>query len=211
MLARLEQRKGDPLTPVTVQVAVHPPQVAYLAEHQRDFPGVEIGVTYLRNYNTEALLAHMLGYTGEISPSQLTALRKQTYSCDGRSVGYSPGDRIGETGVESQYDTYLRGCSGIKEFRVDSLGVRKTPVVPRQDAQPGKAIRLTIDISLQRAAERALQYGIGSRTRTTTGLPTAARSSPWTRTTARSSRWPRTRPTSRASVVALTRRSSRRS
>jgi penicillin-binding protein 2 len=160
VLARLEQRKGDPLTPVTIQVAVHPPQVAYLAEHQRDFPGVEIGLTYLRKYNTEALLAHVLGYTGEISPGQLTALRKQTYSCDGRSVGYAPGDRIGETGVEAQYDTYLRGCSGVKEFRVDSLGVRKTPVVLRQDAQPGKAIRLTIDISLQRAAERALQYGI---------------------------------------------------
>ena len=48
----------------------------------------------------------------------------------------------------------------MKEFRVDSLGVRRTDVVLREEAQPGNAIRLTIDISLQRAAERALQYGI---------------------------------------------------
>jgi penicillin-binding protein 2 len=160
VLARLEQRKGDPLTAVTIQVAVHEPQVAYLSEHAREFPGVQVRQTYLRKYNTEALLAHILGYTGEISPNQLTALRKQTYSCGGRPVGYAAGDRIGEAGVEAQYDTYLRGCSGTKEFRVDSLGVRKTPVVLREEAQPGKAIRLTIDISLQRAAERALQYGI---------------------------------------------------
>ena len=160
VLARLEQRKGDPLTPVTIQVAVHEPQVAYLSEHAREFPGVQVRQTFLRKYNTEALLAHILGYTGEISPGQLKDLRKQTYSCGGRPVRYAAGDRIGEAGVEAQYDTYLRGCSGAKEFRVDSLGVRKTPVVLREEAQPGNAIRLTIDISLQRAAERALQYGI---------------------------------------------------
>jgi penicillin-binding protein 2 len=160
VLARLEQRKGDPLTAVTIQVAVHEPQVAYLSEHAREFPGVQVRQTFLRKYNTEALLAHILGYTGEISPGQLTELRKQTYSCGGRPVRYAAGDRIGEAGVEAQYDTYLRGCSGAKEFRVDSLGVRKAPVVLREEAQPGKAIRLTIDISLQRAAERALQYGI---------------------------------------------------
>ena len=68
VLARLEQRKGDPLTPVTIQVAVHEEQVAYLSEHAREFPGVQVRQTFLRKYNTEALLAHVLGYTGEISP-----------------------------------------------------------------------------------------------------------------------------------------------
>jgi penicillin-binding protein 2 len=160
VIARLEQRKGDPLTPVTIQVAVHEPQVAYLSEHSREFPGVQVRQTYLRKYNTEALLAHILGYIGEISPVQLKNLRAQTYNCGGGPVRYTAGDRIGETGVESQYDTYLRGCPGAKEFRVDSLGVRRTPVVLRDDARPGNAIRLTVDISLQRAAERALHYGI---------------------------------------------------
>ena len=39
LLARLDARNGDQLTPVTMQVAVHEPQVDYLAEHQREFPG----------------------------------------------------------------------------------------------------------------------------------------------------------------------------
>ena len=76
ILAKLEQRKNDPLTPVTVQVSVHKPQLDYLAEHRREFPGVHTRLTYLRRYNAQALLAHVLGYVGEISPDQLKELRK---------------------------------------------------------------------------------------------------------------------------------------
>jgi len=162
VLARLEDRKGDQLTPVTIQVAVHPDQIAYLEERQREFPGVQIGTAYLRKYNTEALLAHVLGYVGEFSPTQLKQLHKETYTCPGNSdpVRYAAGDRIGEAGVEAAYDRTLRGCAGTKTFTVNARGALQQRPVPGQDAQPGKAIRLTIDISLQRAAERALQYGI---------------------------------------------------
>jgi penicillin-binding protein 2 len=153
VLARLEQRKDDPLTPVTIQVAVHQPQLDYLAEHRREFPGVHTQLTYLRKYNSQALLAHVLGYVGEISPAQLKELRKQRYVA---------GDEIGQTGVERSYDTYLRGQSEIDDVHVNSLGLPPpgTEPVVRQEAQAGNAIRLTIDISLQRATERALGYGI---------------------------------------------------
>ena len=160
VLARLEERKGDTLTPVTIQVAVHEEQVAYLAEHRREFPGVHTRQTYLRKYNSEALLAHVLGYVGEISPTQLGRLHKKTYSCGGDQVGYSAGDRIGESGVEAAYDSYLRGCGGITEVHVNSLGTRLGSPTLSREPVAGNAIRLTIDISLQRAAERALQYGI---------------------------------------------------
>ena len=76
LLARLERGKSNPLTPITVQVAVHEDQVAYLREHAREFPGVHTRLTYLRKYNTEALLAHVLGYTGEITAAQLKRLHK---------------------------------------------------------------------------------------------------------------------------------------
>jgi penicillin-binding protein 2 len=151
VLRRLEERKGDPLTPVTIQVAVHEPQVAYLAEHRREFPGVHTRLTYLRKYNGEALLAHVLGYTGEISPAQLKQLQKQ---------GYASGDKIGQTGVELAYDSYLRGQPEVDEVHVDARGIRHGAPLVAQKAQAGNAVRLTIDISLQRAAERALQYGI---------------------------------------------------
>jgi penicillin-binding protein 2 len=151
VLARLELGKSDPLTPVTIQVAVHEPQVAYLAEHRREFPGVHTRLTYLRKYNGEALLAHVLGYTGEISPGQLRKLRKQ---------GYAPGDTIGQAGVELAYDSYLRGQAEIDEVHVDARGVRHGAPLIAQKAQAGNAVRLTVDISLQRAAERACKYGI---------------------------------------------------
>lgn len=151
VIAQIEERKGDPLTPVTVQVAVHEPQVGYLYEHRREFPGVQIRQTYLRRYNSQALAAHVLGYVGEISPEQLERLRGQ---------GYAAGDRIGQAGVELTYDRYLRGKPGAAELRVDAQGRPRSVLELRQQTQAGNAIRLTIDIALQRATERALQYGI---------------------------------------------------
>jgi penicillin-binding protein 2 len=136
---------------VTIQVAVHEPQVDYLAEHRREFPGVHTRLTYLRKYNGEALLAHVLGYVGEISPAQLKRLGDQ---------GYTPGDKIGQAGVELAYDSYLRGQPEVDEIHVDARGIRHGEPLISQKAQAGNAVRLTIDISLQRAAERALQYGI---------------------------------------------------
>ena len=78
-------------------------------------------------------------------------------------------------------------------------GGRSARTCRRQEARPGYALRLTLDVRLQRAAEQALGTASTSRTRTTTGLRTAARSSRSTRATARSSRWPRS-PTYKPSV-----------
>ena len=151
-LARqVEERRFDPLTPIVVKTSVGEEQVDYLYEHQAEFPGVEIVQIYLRDYPYSALAAQILGYTGEISPDELKQLRKD---------GYRPGDRIGKTGIESAYDTYLRGKDGLGEIRVDSLGRPVSPYMPRREPQPGYALRLTLDIRLQRAAEQALQYGI---------------------------------------------------
>jgi penicillin-binding protein 2 len=158
VLAKLERSKGDLLTPVTIQVAVHEDQVEYLREHALEFPGVHTRTIYLRQYKTEALLAHVLGYVGEISPQQVEALRR---SCHLPSdLCPQPGDEIGQTGVEAAYDGYLRGQPEIDEVHVNALGVPIGKPVPRSVAVPGSAVRLTIDISLQRAAERALRDGI---------------------------------------------------
>jgi penicillin-binding protein 2 len=164
MLTRLEEGMKSPLTPVTMQVAVHEDQVAYLKEHATEFPGVKIVPTYVRKYNTEALLAHVLGYVREISPSQVAAYKKHYSSCQAAAAKEAnvpcPGDRVGQAGVEQSYDKYLRGRSGEELWRVNSLGVNVGNPKVTQAPQPGSSIRLTIDISLQRAAERALQYGI---------------------------------------------------
>ena len=118
-LARqVEERRFDPLTPIVVKTSVGDEQVDYLYERRAEFPGVEIVQIYLRDYPYSALGAQILGYTGEISPEELKELRKE---------GYRAGDRIGKTGLEAAYDSYLRGKDGLAEIRVDSFG---RPVSP---------------------------------------------------------------------------------
>jgi penicillin-binding protein 2 len=152
-LAReVEERRLDPLTPITVKTAVGEEKVNYLYEHQAEFPGVEIVQIYLRDYEYSALAAQILGYTGEISPEELKRLRRD---------GYRAGDQIGKTGIESAFDPYLRGRAGLAQIRVDSLGRPQSALELRQEARPGYALRLTLDVRLQRAAEEALRYGIG--------------------------------------------------
>jgi len=151
-LAReVEERRTDPLTPITVKTSVGEEQVNYLYEHQAEFPGVEIVQVYLRDYSYSTLAAQILGYVGEISPEELKRLRGK---------GYRGGDRVGKAGVEAAFDTYLRGRDGLAQIRVDSVGNQVSALELRREAQAGYALRLTLDIRLQRAAEDALRYGI---------------------------------------------------
>ena len=151
-LAReVDEGRSDPLTPITVKTSVSEAQVHYLYEHQSEFPGVEISQVYLREYPYKALAAQILGYVGEISPEELKRLRRE---------GYRLGDRLGKTGIEGAYDAHLRGRPGVGQIRVDSVGRPVGRYQPRQEPQPGYALRLTLDVRLQRAAEEALRYGI---------------------------------------------------
>jgi penicillin-binding protein 2 len=147
----VDERRGDPLTPVIVKTSVGEAKVDYLLEHQAEFPGVEIAQVYLRDYAYGALAAQILGYTGEISPEELKALGR---------AGYRAGDRIGKAGLEAAYDTYLRGVDGRYQIRVDSLGRPQSLRELRKEVRAGYALRLTLDVKLQRAAELALRYGI---------------------------------------------------
>jgi penicillin-binding protein 2 len=151
ILAQIRKRAHDPVSPVTVREGIHRDQIYYLSEHKLDFPGVKLAQSYLRRYPYQALAAQLLGYVGEISPDQLKALRPK---------GYRLGDKLGQSGVEAAYDAYLRGRDGVADLRVDSLGRPRSPLLTRQQPQSGQSIRLTIDIGLQRAAERAIRYGI---------------------------------------------------
>jgi penicillin-binding protein 2 len=149
--ANLIRHRSDLLTPVTIKSDVSDAQAGYLTERTDDFPGVSVPVVPLRYYPHRELAAHVLGYTGEISQQQLETLAKQ---------GYRSGDVIGQTGIESEYDKYLRGISGLAIKRVDSLGRQQGSTTLLEPAHPGEAVRLTLDLKLQMAAEAALRYGI---------------------------------------------------
>jgi penicillin-binding protein 2 len=151
MVKQIAKRKHDPLTPVTVKRAVHEDQVYYLKEHEREFPGVRVAQSYLRDYPFKALAAQLLGHVGEASPQQLE-----------RDAALRLGDEVGQGGIEAAYDDFLRGRAGAAKLRVDSRGRPRSDLIPTHEAQAGHAIRLTIDVKLQQAAERALRYGVAT-------------------------------------------------
>jgi penicillin-binding protein 2 len=151
MVADLKKRGGDQITPVTVQESIHRPQYLYLSEHERDFPGVRLAPSYLRNYHYQSLAAQLLGNVGLITPEQYKRLRGKEYAL---------GDKIGQGGIEARYDAYLRGRNGLAQFKVDALGRPRTAAIVQTHATPGEAVRLTLDMKLQRAAERGIRTGI---------------------------------------------------
>ena len=151
ILQKLKTHGSDPLTPVVVQSGLHEDQIFYLKEHQADFPGVQLGQSWLRQYPYRSLAAQLLGYVGQISPAEYKELKSKGYFLD---------DSMGQAGVEATYDAYLRGRDGEEQITVDSRGRPKGATSLQVLPQNGQALRLTIDIKLQRAAERALRFGI---------------------------------------------------
>jgi len=119
-----------------------------------DLPGVKITSGPRRSYPMGALAAHVVGYMNEISADELRAKKDE---------GYRAGDLIGRTGIERQWDGYLRGRSGFQKIVVDRRGMPKTDihdVIEGPAVQPavaGNNVVLTIDADLQRFTERALR------------------------------------------------------
>jgi penicillin-binding protein 2 len=143
-----EQQRADPLKPVALAEDVPMAVVSYLKERIREFPGLTIEPTYLRDFPRGGLAPQLLGHVGAVTPEQV------------KSGRFRHGDKVGQSGVESAYDRYLRGRAGLASLRVDSLGRPRGRPRYSELYQQGLALRLTIDAKLQRAAELALLHGI---------------------------------------------------
>ena len=143
----IEQLAVVPYSAVTVRSDVPRAVINYLKERKETFPGVDVDPVYLRNYPQDTLAAHMLGYVGEISPRELRQRRNR---------GIEQGTIVGKAGLEYTYDRYLRGRDGAKVLRVDANGRFSSdrPVDIRQPL-PGRQLRLSLDVRLQRAAQEA--------------------------------------------------------
>jgi len=124
-------------------------EMAWVDAHQLEFPALRVEQTPQRRYPANGMLAHVLGYVGEISPDQL----KQA---DYRDKGYKPGDIIGQEGIEAVYDEYLRGRDGYRKVIVDSRGHIQSEV-EKIEPQSGQDMVITVDVALQEAAEDQLR------------------------------------------------------
>jgi penicillin-binding protein 2 len=145
------QLKALPFSTATVKQDVPLPVVSYLLEHQEDFPGITVERVFLRQYPHHQTGAHLFGTVGEVTKEQ----RK-----DQRYHGVNLGDRVGQSGIEYQYDRFLRGRDGASRVQVDALGHLKGELSVRQPQQ-GRQLRLSVDMDIQKAGQAALAGGTG--------------------------------------------------
>lgn len=143
---RLEQAGYS--SPVLVRIArgLSPAQVTALAEFSQELKGVQVQAEAVRNYPYGDLAAHVLGYTGEMTDEDLEAKQDE---------GYRLGDVIGQMGVEAAFEKQLRGEWGGQQVEVDGAG-RVLRILGEKQARAGNDVQLTLDLDVQRAAERAL-------------------------------------------------------
>ncbi len=120
---------------------------AFIEAHRNELPELETFDEQRRLYPRDGFAAHLIGYVGEVSEEDLNSSKFDFYE---------PGDVVGKSGVEETYDEVLRGTDGSRDVIVDSHG-KEVGQLGQQLAIPGKDLRLTIDLDVQRAAELAME------------------------------------------------------
>jgi penicillin-binding protein 2 len=162
-LAKVMKRdRAARFAPVRIAVDVPLDVVAKLMERKPVLPGVSVERDQLRNYPDGQLCAHVLGYIGEISEKELVTMNQKLHEdSPDTDREYIPGDYVGKSGVEKQYETLLHGVDGGQEIEVDARG-RTRRVLKYLEPIPGATLQLTIDKDLQIAAERVMEGKTGA-------------------------------------------------
>lgn len=135
-----------PYTPVRIKRDIDQATVAKVQERKYYLPGVIIEAVPVRYYPYKQLSAHVLGFVGRISEEEYAARKEK---------GYHPNDLVGKDGLEREWESFLRGQDGGREVEVNALG-EEIGLVGDRAAIPGRALGLTLDANLQKAAEEAI-------------------------------------------------------
>jgi len=122
--------------------------ITWVEAHTMEYPELRVELQPQRFYPHKEILAHVLGYVGEISPKELE-------KPEVRAKGFRPGDIVGKGGLEQYYDEFLRGKPGYRKVIVDSRG-RVQSEIETVPPQAGQDLISTIDLDLQLAAENSL-------------------------------------------------------
>jgi penicillin-binding protein 2 len=146
---RVDGGESRPFESVVVAQNVRPALAYYLAQRERQFPGVRLRDSYLRTYPEGRTAAHILGGTGKISADEVDGYR---------SRGYEGNETVGKGGVEQEYESVLRGAPGSYTREVDASGEPTgREIISSRAPRPGRDVQLTIDSPTQRALESALE------------------------------------------------------
>ncbi len=151
VLRALDRGVGSAFDPVTLASDVPASVARIIAEEHLGLPGISVEVTSRRRYPYGALVSHILGWTGRVSADELDRLSAEGYLAD---------DTVGKAGVELSFERELRGTYGVDEVQRDAGGRVLSVLRTLEEPRAGASIELTIDLRVQREAQRALQWGM---------------------------------------------------
>ena len=132
--------------PIYLKEDITPDEEAFIEAHKTELPELDTIMAYRRLYPRKGFMAHLIGYVGEVSEDMLNQPQFELYN---------PGDVVGRSGVELEYNQILMGKNGSREVLVNSHGQEVKPL-DEKPAEPGKPLKLTLDVDLQIAAEEAI-------------------------------------------------------
>ncbi len=141
-----KQLLAQPFAKATVKEDVSRDVFSYILEHQTSFPGISVDQVYLRYYPHHDLAAQIMGTVGRVTAEEL----KQT-----DFKGVNPNDSVGQTGIESSYDRYLRGVDGAARVQVDAAGNLRGELAKKQPI-PGHQLRLSLNLEAQKVGQATL-------------------------------------------------------
>ncbi len=145
--ARIKRIAANPgYQPLFVKDDITPDELAWVEAHRAELPELDTITVHRRLYPRNGFMAHVIGYVGEVSEDMLNTARWEAYN---------PGDIVGKSGVELEYNDILMGKNGSRQVLVNSKG-KEVGTLSDVPAEPGKPLRLTIDLDVQIAAEQAL-------------------------------------------------------
>src|SRR5271169_2237916 len=133
--------------PIFLKEDITPDDLAFIDAHRNELPELDTITAHRRLYPRNGFMAHLIGYVGEVTEDMLNQPQFELYN---------PGDVVGVSGVEKQYNTILMGKNGFRRALVNSHG-REVGRLDETPAEPGKQLKLTLDLDLQIAAEEAIE------------------------------------------------------
>lgn len=139
-------RAYNRFAPVKVKRDLDFPTLSIIEENRDKLPGVDYQIESKRFYPTTVKGTHLFGYTKEVSDAVVTAKPDE----------YRPGDNIGATGIEAQYENQLRGHKGFELITVNAKGQLLGPYNDGKSDIPvkeGNDLFLAIDGGVQALAE----------------------------------------------------------
>jgi len=147
LLGKVRRFKSQPkYVPIVIKEELTPADLSFVDSHHDFFPELVLIQAQRRLYPQNGMMAHVIGYTGEISEEELDSPE---------FAKYNQGDVIGKFGIEREYNDRLMGIDGQRQVVVDNRGqVRQ--VLSNKPAVKGNDIQLSIDLDLQAVAELAM-------------------------------------------------------